>query len=311
MPPLPVPPASADAVEHADWLELLAFSADDRNSSHSDLTRAIHRGATTEVLNQDETAPAENDQGDEQSQLVADAAWSEVERRSSVCGARYPFAVGENHIACNADAETKAYTYLLLLTQYGNSVRPTGLFGERIFEEAAVVAAQSYLTSTTMTAKAFHFGHPRPTGTGFRTALVRLLAEMGDGQINHDAALLSDQNDSHLDVVAWLPFGDSAPSQLIAFGQCATGSNWRTKTTELSPKSFQRKWFLQHFHVDPIQMFFVPHSIKKDLWPSVSADAGIIFERCRLTNLLVDVPAQLGQRWAEWTAAALTKLREA
>ncbi len=306
-----VPTATADAVDHADWLETLAIHAADRNSSHSDLARALHRGGTIEVLDTDPTGPPQRDGGDEKSQAACDTAWMEIERRANLCGDAYPFEVTSSHIQLVEGWERKPYAFLLLLSQLGQKAGPQGLPAERLFEESAVAAARQYFGGAANGVKAFHFAFPRPTRTGFRTALADLLRQISEGQMNGDATLMDDQKDSHLDVVSWVPFADGNPGQLIAFGQCATGSHWRSKTSELEPKSFQKKWLVQQFVIDPIRMFFIPHSVEKDHWTNTSHDCGLLFERCRMSIHLEQPPNTLADNWQRWTAAAAEHLRTA
>ena len=62
-------------------------------------------------------------------------------------------------------------------------------------------------------------------------------------------------------LIAWLPFADRREGQIVCFGQCATGANWRDKLSELQPQDFAHKWLQDQFAAAPGKMFFMPHRI--------------------------------------------------
>jgi hypothetical protein len=51
--------------------------------------------------------------------------------------------------------------------------------------------------------------------------------------------------DDKLDTVAWIPFIDASPGQLIVFGQCKTGTSWKGMTTQLHPANFAKRWLVE------------------------------------------------------------------
>jgi hypothetical protein len=90
--------------------------------------------------------------------------------------------------------------------------------------------------------------------------------------------------DAGLDIVAWKPFPDHRCSKLIAFGQCATGQNWREKQDELQPPDWCRKWLRKTPQILPAKMFFVPHTIGDAEWTALGYSAGIVFDRLRVAH---------------------------
>jgi hypothetical protein len=89
--------------------------------------------------------------------------------------------------------------------------------------------------------------------------------------------------DAKLDVVAWKPFPDARASQIILFGQCAGGSNWIGKLTELEPDVFWDQWMVRGKVSQLLRSVFIPHRIfDVDEWDKHARDARLLFDRCRI-----------------------------
>ena len=315
-----VPSAGAASVELADWVELEAIQSGDGASSFEELARHVHMAGSTEAIQEepdDEEEPDEDvrlDIGGSQSNLVATRAWGEIERRQRACGGDngcYPFDVTAGSIKLRQDWEDSPYIFQLLLKQFGLKSGPAGTFPERHFERLSAHAAGMYLGGKSNGARICCFGFPRSDRTGFFKALDKLCNEMGAGQVQSDAPKIQDQKDSHLDVVAWRPFVDGQSSQLILFGQCAVGEDWdKSKLTELDPRNFREKWMADGFYPEPVRAFFVPLCIEEENWRLTSIDGGIIFDRCRITELVGKMPDAEQAARREWTRHVASKLRE-
>ena len=139
---------------------------------------------------------------------------------------------------------------------------------------------------------------------GFAAALQVLADRMGEGVgPGGDALNSSDQNDGKLDVVAWKHFADGRAGKLIAFGQCATGANWRDKLSDIhDTRGWCQKWLRHVPLVGPVRLFFVPHRIPRDLWPSTTIDAGVIFDRCRIAQYSSGLPSDILDECRAWNA---------
>src|SRR5437763_1497985 len=83
-------PAASDPTETlADWLEIEALKAANKQFSLEALVRVIRRTGSTDAV-----AETTGDRGSETSQRVAEDAFGEIENRVQACGPdRYPFAV--------------------------------------------------------------------------------------------------------------------------------------------------------------------------------------------------------------------------
>lgn len=303
------PTASAPPEELADWLELKALRSADKNSSLQDLVRALRRSGTTDALvddvdDDDGTAYA-SDPRSEKSQTAAEDAFSEVEERRTACAATselslYPFAVEDAYITADAGAQHNIYLFLLLLSACGKDAGPDDMNGEALFEDLCAEALKAYFGGDPQ-ADAVVFGFPRLVlPAGFRDAVNDLCDKVGEGGTCRDRPTRKDQKDAKLDIVAWRSFSDGRSGKLIGFGQCATGSNWRDKLTELLPDNFCDMWLTEPLAVKPVRAFFVPYRIEKSRWLGTCVAAGIVFDRCRIAGSLHSPSEELVSRCEAW-----------
>ena len=307
-----LPSAQADPVEHADWVEVDAIRSRDGSSSYETFVSQIHISGTTETMVVD-NEDVDDDGGGELSQLVADSAWAEIGRRFRACGGdggSYPFDVTSGGITRKDGWQSSAYIFQLLLTKLGKDAGPPETYGDRIFERLSSHAGRLYFGGPTNSARCFRFGFPRPDRTGFLNALTALCKELRAGSVNREAALINQQQDSHLDVVVWRSFADRRESQLIGFGQCATGMYWQDKLTELQPDNFANEWLSKRFYPEPVRMFFLPQCIESKRWNHVTLHAGLLFDRCRISNMIGQLVGELSQECEGWSAAAVARLQD-
>ena len=261
-----------------------------------------------------EDADVDDDGGGELSQGVADSAWAEIERRFRACGGdggSYPFDVTSGAITRKGGWRSSAYIFQLLLSKLGRDAGPPHTYGERIFEHLSSHAGLLYFGGPTNSASCFRFGFPRPDRTGFLNALTCLCKQLRAGSVNRAAALINQQQDSHLDVVVWRSFADQRESQLIGFGQCATGMNWQGKLTELQPANFANEWLSERLYPEPVRMFFLPQCIESRRWNHVTLQAGLLFDRCRISSLTGQLVGKLCQECDGWSASAVKRLQTA
>src|SRR5579875_440743 len=92
----------------------------------------------------------------------------------------------------------------------------------------------------------------------------------------------------------------------MVLGQCAIGTDWADKRTELSLDLWRR-------HIDwyssPIKIFAVPfHHEAEGSWRETATTAGIIFDRLRIASLVPNQPpAPLGAAMTQWATFRLKK----
>jgi len=311
--PFSVPKLSDSAEEKADWVELYALKDDDGNASFSDLLTALGISGTADAAEEDdddaEDLPDEMSD-DDRYEGAGEDAFLEITDRLESCGrtsAGYPFEVAGSAVVCRDTTLTSVYVFLLLLSRYGH--KAGGADGAKIFEEVCAKAAESYLGALETHVRSYVFGFPRRIGPrGFAKALDALCAELGEGCRRSGSATSPDQKDAKLDIVAWRSFADRRQGKLIAFGQCATGADWKDKATELiPPESWCKLWMLDQPAVWPIRMFFVPHRINGNMWFETCVKGGILFDRCRIVQHSGLLSKDLQDRIAAWSKAAIAK----
>ena len=301
------PTASSGIGKLADWIELKSLFRADNKASLQDLAAELRRGGSTDAVQ--ESPESLFDSRGETTQRLASEAFSEIEERAEAAGPGYPFSVGSQHIELAPQVDIKASTYIfqLLLSNFGveagktSRVRP-----ERDFEDISLDAAQSYLGRNAHDGS-YLFGFPRRTNAkSFNAAVDELSALLGEGGGAKSVAPARDQKDACLDIVVWHGFADRRPGQMIAFGQCAAGKNWRRKITELpAGEVWCRAWMFDPPAVPPIRMLFIPHRLTAEEWQTRSILAGVVFERCRIAYHSPVVPKHVASRCARWVTAAL------
>jgi hypothetical protein len=281
---LPAPSADDAIEDQADWIELRCVSDEGESTSLSDLIRQLRRSGTVE-----------RDAGSEQSERLAEDVFSELDSRAKSCGEdRYPFELDPHGIRRRQDFLDSPYIFQLLLTHFG-IVTPSGIPSpEKVFEEISAFAAGRYFGGEDP--MAFAFGFPRRyEHKNFHDALNNLCLRLEEGEgaslperepeRTERLAKILAQKDGGLDVVAWKQFPDRRAGKLVGFGQCACGkADWRTKFTSLQPSNFFNLWLRKHFAVSPVRMFFVPRRVEQREWSDIAIQAGVLFDRCRITH---------------------------
>lgn len=295
--------ATDPATKLADWLELTALAAADRNRSIQDLVQVIRRSGTSDALDPDDDEPPSDDRGSEQSQAVAETAFAEIELREAGCSGTYPFRVSAQSIKAKNGADASMYVFLLLLANFGHKAGPEGTNAVGLFDDLAAQAAESYFHG-----ESYVFAFPRRVApNGFADAVDDLCVQMGEGQGNRLRPNTKHQKDAKLDIVSWRAFEDGRPGKMIAFGQCATGKNWKDKLAELQPYTFYSQWLAQNPAVSPIRTFFMPFRVLDDDWLNVALQGGIVFDRCRLAHHAQGVDSTVKEQVAAWNRDVLAK----
>jgi len=307
---IPAPSASDSPQDLADWLELHSLGVDDRSSSIQDLAQELRRAGTTDAVGDPDAATYRGDAGGEVSQVLAEGAFNEIDRRSKACGGEegnYPFTVLDYAFQLKEGMETHPYVFMLLLSRFGYRAGPNGSDGAKLFEDMCAAAAESYFGGPHPLVKSHVFGFPRRIlPPGFGGALDLLCTNLGEGGGHRRRPTSSNQKDAKLDIVVWRDFHGKEGGKLIGFGQCATGEGWKEKTTELlDPAQWCVHWMNDPPTVTPIRLFFVPHRISNEDWSITCRSAGILFDRIRIAQHVNSLAPQLQARCNEWAQYVL------
>ncbi len=297
----------------ADFAEIECLYRADGNVSVLDIVRIMMR--------EDDSSSEDNVE-----QNVAEA-FDELADRASHCGSddgRYPYRVlphgrllqlrprpGDSRVPSG-----KLYIYLLLATRMNMKSERTqdGEDATVLFEHLCSEVAVRFWGGPERNVRARVFGTGRQTedlkdddgldGGSFERAVNDLCRELqeGHGFRNPDASQIR-ARDGKLDVVVWRRFADNRPGQLIGFGQCKTGKHWPDDLMKLRPEGFCKKWMQRQPAVLPVRLYFVADRVVSQ-WYERCADAGILFDRCRIVEYSDNLSAGLTKRIASWVTAA-------
>ena len=301
------PLATSGSHELADWIELKALSADDQNASFQDVVVELRRSGTIDAVHEDIESLL--DSHGTPSELLVSDVFAEIGRRHVAAGSGYPFNVKDEYIQLKSiDIFNSTYIFQLLLSSLGvdagtrSRIRP-----ERDFEDISLEAARNYFGCNQHDGH-YLFAFPRRTSRrSFPEAVDELVGMLGEGGGCRHISIARNQKDAHLDLVVWHGFRDNRPGQLIAFGQCAAGKNWKSKITELPDAGkWCQVWMRESPLVSPVRMFFIPHRPTRAEWVTKLSYGGIPFERCRIAYHAPEIPQHIASRCRRWIKAALT-----
>jgi hypothetical protein len=257
---VPLPPDISSPIILADWLELLALTAADGNSSHGDLQRALNR------------------LGAENMDSLCTESMRELNRRVDSTGGNYPFTFSGTLLTTKGDwKQYTPYVFCLLLSYCDDAQKKIrGIRHEVMFEHLSCLAAKKYLGGEVV-----RFGSPRDTlPSGFIKALTNVCGAVGEWSCTHVGRTLRTK-DAGLDLVAWKHFPDRQIGKLILFGHCASGANWDEQINELQPNDFCSRWL--GGDISPIvKSFFIPHRIQPEVFEDRAISAKLFFDRCRI-----------------------------
>ena len=293
------PSPTSDVGELADYMELRSW-----------MTGAMSSRDMVSFLGQvDDNQNNEGIQDDENATTdKIDEVMQEIEQRHLACGGGYPFILRHEGTVLECAAlddrvQRIAYRYLLLCTRLrmDRSRVQAGLDGANLMERLSAHVLANYLGSARCQSLVFGTS----AGGSFSDRVEKLCSALGEGGGLRPLAGVTPpaSGDAKLDVVAWIPFRDRQPGQLVVFGQCKTGTNWRDTVGELQPDSFVKKWLRGPPLVDPIRAFLIAEAQDRGRW-DVVADTGVFFDRCRIVDLCTGMPPDLAQDVGNWTSGA-------
>jgi hypothetical protein len=277
-----------DPIRLADWLELTALEAGDRNASAGDLTTALQiaTNVTDDIVQQ---------------------VMLELEYRQKAADEAYPFRVQRARVLQFRGGWRNfiPYIFCLILSYFGSPSSSEGDPDPRqLFEELSASAATEYIRGSVL-----HFGIACARGTApFENAVRDLCLKLGEGTGFHRRTARRVKDDK-LDIVAWKPFADGLPSQLVMFGQCASGENWQDKMGELNPDAFCRLWLIDQPVSPVVRSFYIPHRVSREDWSHPSAYSGILFDRCRVAFWAQKARGRItDDRYINWCRSVMSRL---
>ena len=197
----------------------------------------------------------------------------------------YPFVVNDSSISLSMDLKDKELIYLFLLLVNRMNMQQERVQGGKnateLFELLCRLDALNYLGDR---AKCEVFG--TAVAGSFEDKVNDLLAKLDiNGTYKQPLGGTERQKDGGVDIVTWIPFDDNKGSQLIALGQCKTGSNWECLMRKVD---FFDNFSTERPFVDPLYMFFVSEDFGTYKWEQRCRSCGILFDRKRVLELVPD-----------------------
>jgi hypothetical protein len=232
---------------------------------------------------------------DDGADILVESVWLELRLREHLYGPNAPIKVAGRVLKSRLSWLDKPhYLACLIFSLTGNGTQTT--VAGQLFEEVSAVAVKHYIGGECVIC-----GFPTPL------KVADLAARTGERFIRE---FPSHRKDRNLDLMAWRPFGDARPGQLIVLVQCAAGRNWKHKTKELAVEAWKK---LIQFHVAPVRGFTMPYIISDvSEFEEHSTDAGLILDRIRIyrcTNGVV-LDTELKKRLTTWCKGRITAMNK-
>ena len=278
-----VPGPCCGPEELADFWELQCLASLRRSASIAEIRNAWDK-------RQEEDA-TEDMEEDIRAEGAYDAAWQEVDSRERLLRDAYPFtflAQGATTLRVRQKV-LPLYIFLLLATRLPHTKRTfAGMAASTLFEHIAAAVMRCYLGDG---AHAVSAG-ATPDDSHFKNRLNSICDELKETAVRPDwPDKTSTSGDRGLDAVAWIPFQDGRPGQLMLWGQAKTGVGWRDALLSLQPESFIKNWLHPAPRVTPVRAFLVTERAEAHRWDDFQNTAGLFFDRCRIMEFEGRLPA--------------------
>ncbi len=216
---------------------------------------------------------------------------TEIQRRSQLLGAMYPFSIRGNQLLYT-QSKTLIYEFCLAV-----SLAPSHKEGDfvqlpRAFE---VLVRDVLICFLGNGSEGYRTGWPgdktfeeRPTK--FKDLIALLHDKTGEFFWNPDPGLPADPShqdvkEEGVDVVCWKSLRDSRPGKLFLLCQCACGDDWVGKFNDIDPALAKiNRWMKPVCWAWPMRVFTTPRHIPNDAYfAQVNREAGLTLDRIRLS----------------------------
>lgn len=301
-------PKARDFDEHVwvDYIELLCLVNIDRHLSKSDVLDQVRteiddmpRGLSDEVEIDSEDTDV-NDTLDirELQPAVENDKWSSkvsdwyrhLSFREKAFGKSYPFSLSSNgdvlRVKRQTTGDARCYVFLLLasnLRYCRSSIDPL----TRSFEILSAEVLRNYLP---LSAEVHIFGTSTRVDGRYRgslwTKVNKLSQDLGEKIVASQGAIsVNDNGDNGLDIVGWVPCGDSNTHRIVAFGQCACTPKWIEKQHSSGTEAWRR---IMTLSVDINNFVFIPFCFRgvDGTWHRSVDITSILIDRLRFLHLM-------------------------
>ena len=236
-----------------------------------------------------------------------------LQYRADAFGANYPFKVSPSgdlvEVEDKLTSGQKLYVFLLLCAnlRYCSKAESTLT---RSFERLSSEALRTWFSDA---AEVHVFGTSEQTGPfkgSLKNKIDQLAKSLGElPKMDKRTLAPTNSGDGGLDIVAWVPLGDSNTHRLVVFGQCACTDEWKTKQHSSSAHAWRQRINLA---VDSNNVVFIPHCLRRQdgSWYDQEPIVCIMIDRLRYVHLMKDKLSQFEQETAHAVVVEALKQRE-
>jgi hypothetical protein len=214
----------------------------------------------------------------------------EINRRKAILADKYPFIIKGNKILYTP-SKSLVYEFCLAISLAASlsagETKKLPIAFERLARDLMIYflgpGAEGHRTGWPADSH-----EPRPAK--FKTLMAGLSNLTGEWTWSPEPGLPNDPpcrdvKDEGLDFVVWKGFVDKRAGKLFVLGQCACGSDYLTKFSDIDPDLKKlKKWLRPLSHAAPIRVFTTPRHIPNDIYfREVNELAGLTLDRIRIT----------------------------
>jgi hypothetical protein len=211
----------------------------------------------------------------------------EIERRCLLLSSAYPFQLRDERLVYSP-SNSGCYEFCLATCQAQSITRKPFVKFPRGFERLCAKLVERYMG---VDAASVHVGWPRDDSVGrnFRTAMKKLERAPYEWIWHPEVGKPEDPaqtcvKDEGVDFVVVKRLLDDRAGWIYVLGQCACGDDWDTKWNELN-ESRLKKWFRTLAPIPFVRAFATPYLLADEVLRDATAQAGVTFDRARLTSL--------------------------
>ncbi len=320
-PPPPGREEFHDPIRLADWVELNLLIGDEPNVSLTTVADELtlippDDSDESEMRFDSDVDPSEGGTNfkrgfRETAETQAESAFLELTSREGWLGDRYPLEIDSDVASFREETPARdVYEFLVLLRSrqlYRDALDDDGAESGLLFEELVKYAISNYVGARA--GERVRFGVAGGSrGDGLPASLSEALQELSDRMSEKLGEVpTTGDGDFKADAIAWRPFGDDGPGQLVMIGQATISEgDWireepPNRWTDRTPPD--RRLIL--FFSRPITAVAFPETLsltRRAVLDGLSFSS-IPFDRLRIASILSDedLPEEMREKMRDWS----------
>lgn len=274
-------PSTSDIADLCDWAELQAIRSLRSAWTTGDIIKYVRVDDTSLEDDEAEIRESENDE------KIADDVIGVAVTRARQFGEYYPFEVTQQTIRCRLPEggeiprQMRAYLFYLFFS---------GLHSSRISNSNRhqFELESSRVLGHFFSGDCFHFGWTSENATiGHIEERLRCFCDTSKicWSVRNPLEISSNRKDIGIDILVWKKPLDDRENCLAVIGQCATGTNWKSKLAS-SAAALLKDCIIPRPSGPVVYAFLMPYYVESSKWHEVAVESngGLVFDRLRLVN---------------------------